>query len=139
MVRVHIPFVVRELTRELERITGLRLGVPVSAMVPPSPDEGQQVEATAHLHFECGVKFEVALRTGRGHFGQYIVIKKISCRAKNGLGQEISMGPGWEITSCETGPTGWNETGIISFQGEREWWAEEMEDGIEEDDAQFMN
>lgn len=112
-VKIVVPYLLRELVCKIEEATGLRLGVPMTAEVPAATEE--EVSGVAKCHFP-GISFRCEVRTGTGHYGQYIIIDKVSCRAKNGLWQEITMGPGWAVASCETSDKG----EIVAFVGEKE-------------------
>ncbi|MDO8728758.1 MAG: hypothetical protein Q7K26_02570 [bacterium] len=74
--RINIPFLLRKVCGEIEENLRISLGVPMNAELPESSDELS--EGTATIHFP-GRHFVAKVETGRGHFGQYLIVKSVRC------------------------------------------------------------
>jgi len=70
-----IPYIVREITRELERALGIRLGVPMNAKIPPFNEGEEFVDGKMVLHFP-GAHFNMVVATAVGHYGQYVGVRQ---------------------------------------------------------------
>ena len=115
-----IPYIVREVTRELEKALGIHLGVPMSAKIPPFNGEEEPKGGKVYLHFEGGRSFKVEVSTGVGHYGQYIIIERIGvsmvCWDADALIEKLTaQGVAWERSGD------WEEKLRFSLSGQELW------------------
>jgi hypothetical protein len=101
--RINVPYMLRELCFQLEQNLEMRFGIPMNAELPPSTDEHSEGRATIHFP---GAHFVVRVQTGRGHYGQWVLLKSLKCQIEFFRFEE---GEQW-VKNLErfTGPLNWN-------------------------------
>ena len=117
--KLTIPYIVREVTRDIERSLGIGLGVPMNAKLPPFNGGEEPIKGKMRLHFE-GRSFKMEVSTGLGHYGQYIIIERLEaslvCWDADALIEKLTaQGIAWERSGD------WEEKLRFSLSGQELW------------------
>jgi len=109
----------RTLVSEIGQSLQMYLGVPMNAELPPSTDD--ESEGKAVIHFP-GRHFVVRLTSGRGHYGQYVIIREV--RASLDFQSRDDAQKWIEKLQRFSGPTQWShENGKLRFSLAGKRWA----------------